>query len=95
MVTTHAPVWQLQEAKNRLSMVIDAVEAGEVQTITRHGKPVAVVVPIALWETTHPAPGPSLLDLLLPPEGARGEDLAAVLEELRRNESAPRPVALG
>ncbi len=36
--------WQLQEAKNRLSHVVDlAIEEGP-QTVTRHGKEVAVIV---------------------------------------------------
>lgn len=36
--------WQLQEAKNRFSEVVDlALEEGP-QTVTRHGKEVAVVV---------------------------------------------------
>jgi prevent-host-death family protein len=36
--------WQLQEAKNRLSEVVDlALEEGP-QTVTRHGKDVVVVV---------------------------------------------------
>ena len=41
--------WQLQEAKKRLSALIDAVEAGRDQIVTRHGNPVAVVVPYAAW----------------------------------------------
>lgn len=49
-VRIHQPAaWQLQEAKNRLSALIDAVEAGHEQIVTRHGEPVAVVVPYATW----------------------------------------------
>ena len=33
------------EAKNRLSALLDLVEAGEQVTITRNGKPVARLVP--------------------------------------------------
>lgn len=33
------------EAKNRLSELLDLVEAGEEVVITRHGKPVARMVP--------------------------------------------------
>jgi prevent-host-death family protein len=40
------PDWQLQTAKNRLSeLVDDAVNQGP-QTITRHGKPTAVVLSV-------------------------------------------------
>ncbi len=42
--------WQLQEAKNRLSEVVDlALEKGP-QTVTRHGKEVVVVVAKAEFE---------------------------------------------
>ena len=36
--------WQLQEAKNALSEVVNRALTEGVQTITRHGKPVVVVV---------------------------------------------------
>lgn len=36
--------WQLQEAKNRLSEVVNRALTDGAQTITRHGKPVVVVV---------------------------------------------------
>ena len=35
---------QLREAKATLSALVDAAENGEATTITRHGKPVAVLV---------------------------------------------------
>jgi prevent-host-death family protein len=38
---------QLREAKAKLSEVVKSAEAGETVTITRHGLPVAKVVPIA------------------------------------------------
>ena len=33
------------EAKNKLGMLLDRVEAGEEITITRHGKPITRLVP--------------------------------------------------
>jgi prevent-host-death family protein len=36
------------EAKTKLSELLDRVEAGETVTITRHGKPVAKLVPAGL-----------------------------------------------
>ena len=36
----------LREAKAHLSELIDRVEHGEVLTLTRHGKPVARIVPM-------------------------------------------------
>jgi len=38
------------EAKTKLSELLDKVEAGETVTITRHGKPVAKLVPAAIDE---------------------------------------------
>jgi prevent-host-death family protein len=37
-------VWQLQEAKSRLSELVDSAQHNGAQTITRHGQPVAVVL---------------------------------------------------
>lgn len=36
------------QAKNQLSQLLDQVEKGESVTITRHGRPVAVLAPVAL-----------------------------------------------
>jgi antitoxin Phd len=36
--------WAVQDAKNQLSQVIDLAQAEGPQTITRHGKPVVVVM---------------------------------------------------
>jgi len=52
MSTLHPPIWQLQEAKNRFSEVISAAEHDGPQTITRHGQPVALVVPVMSAETS-------------------------------------------
>jgi len=46
MNPSHPPIWQLHEAKNRLSEVIAAAEHDGPQTITRHGHPVVLVVPV-------------------------------------------------
>ena len=39
-------VWQVQEAKNRFSELIEAALAQGPQVVTRHGKPVVQIVPI-------------------------------------------------
>ena len=36
--------WQLQDAKNRFSAVVDAALTGEPQRVTRRGKPAVVVL---------------------------------------------------
>ncbi len=38
-----APTWSVQDAKNRFSAVVKAAQS-EPQTVTKHGKPAAVVV---------------------------------------------------
>lgn len=60
-------VWPLQEAKNKLSEVIDRASKGGPQIVTRHGKRVAVIVSArefdrlsgsgtSLWEYLRAAP---------------------------------------
>jgi prevent-host-death family protein len=55
----------LRDAKATLSAVIDAAERGEVTTITRHGKPAAVVVPVEEAKRLYPADRPSFAALLM------------------------------
>ncbi len=43
--------WQLQEAKNKLSELIDRALTEGPQVITRHGSEVAVVMPYAGYQT--------------------------------------------
>lgn len=50
-------VYTLAQAKTHLSAVIDAVLAGQETVITRHGKPVAKIVPF-----TEPATDLSIFD---------------------------------
>jgi prevent-host-death family protein len=38
-----------EEARNRLPELLDAAEHGETTIITRHGRPVAALVPIATY----------------------------------------------
>ncbi|MFT4256739.1 MAG: type II toxin-antitoxin system Phd/YefM family antitoxin [Pseudoxanthomonas sp.] len=59
--------WQVQEAKSRFSELLRAsVEEGP-QLVSHHGKPTAVVVPIAQWQRLHQQPR-NLKDFLLAPE---------------------------
>jgi antitoxin Phd len=39
--------WQIQEAKNRFSELVDLSLSEGPQIVTRHGKPVVQIVPIA------------------------------------------------
>ena len=66
--------WQVQSAKQRLSEVLRGAERGEPQFITRHGQPVAVVIDIDDYRSTHQdgtlvdylLAGPVIDDLELP-----------------------------
>jgi antitoxin Phd len=46
--------WQLQEAKNKFSEVVNLAVAGRPQVVTRHGKPVAVISSIEDYAKAHP-----------------------------------------
>ena len=81
--------WPLHDAKNRLSTVIDAARKGEAQLVTRHNRPVAVVLSIeeygrlkALDDRTVPSFAEQLL--ALPQDD----------EPFPRLELDPRPVGL-
>lgn len=77
--------WQLQEAKQRFSELIRAVEAEGPQVVTKHGREVAVVVDYASFERltwqgddfkAYLTGGPTIDDL----EIDRPADAAAVIE---------------
>ena len=60
--------WPLQDAKNRLSAVVDAAMAGEPQRVTRRGKPAVVVLATEEYERLRrleKSKAPSFADLLL------------------------------
>jgi prevent-host-death family protein len=51
--------WQLQDAKARFSEFIDKALNEGPQTVTRHGKPVAVLVSLDTWQRLE-SEGPTL-----------------------------------
>jgi len=55
---------QLREVKSSFSAVVDQAARGEPTVVTRHGKPVAVVLGYADWQALH-GTRPSFGDLLL------------------------------
>jgi antitoxin Phd len=65
---------QLREAKATLSAVVEAAENGEPTTITKHGRPAAVVVSHGEW-TKLKSRVPSFADLLLALPPLDPEDL--------------------
>ncbi|GLS30811.1 prevent-host-death family protein [Mesorhizobium albiziae] len=54
----------IREAKATLTALVDAAEGGDPITITRHGKPVAALVPISDADKLYPEK-PSLAEYLL------------------------------
>ncbi|MXX92679.1 MAG: type II toxin-antitoxin system prevent-host-death family antitoxin [Chloroflexi bacterium] len=60
--------WQLQDAKNRFSAVVNAALAGEPQQVTRRGEPVVVVVSVDEYERLRkgkPEDAPTFVEHLL------------------------------
>jgi prevent-host-death family protein len=76
--------WTIAAAKARLSEVVDRAQAGP-QTITRNGKPSAVIVSAEEWARKTVRKG-TLAEFLL---ASRGADL-----DLERQRDAPRDVML-
>lgn len=56
---------QVRDAKARFSALIEAAERGQPTTITRHGRPAAVLVSVEDARRLYPADRPSFADLLL------------------------------
>jgi prevent-host-death family protein len=70
----------LAHAKAHLSELLNAVESGAEVVITRHGRPVARVLPAATIKQTLPLQRLAELRRQVP---ARGNSSAALLRELR------------
>ena len=60
MLTT---TWQLQDAKNRFSEVVERAMKDGPQTVTRHGKPAVIIISAADYEKSQ-ASRKSLIELL-------------------------------
>jgi antitoxin Phd len=56
--------WQLQEAKAKLSEVIETAKKDGPQIITQRGIKSAVVLPFDEWESTQQPKGQTLLEIL-------------------------------
>ncbi len=61
---------QVRSAKARFSQLVAAAERGEPTTITRHGQPAAVIVPVAMAKRLYPDQQRSFADVLLDYPGA-------------------------
>ncbi len=76
------------EAKNKLSHLLDLVEAGEEVTITRNGKPVAQLVAPVQMRDIEKAKAAAVRILLmresLPADTLKGTSIKELIEEGRR-----------
>jgi prevent-host-death family protein len=86
--------WQVQEAKQRFSEVLRAVESDGPQTITRHGKEIAVVVGVDEYRRLT-GPKPDFKEFLMGPP--HDDEIAAVLDEVvaERRLDRPREIDFG
>jgi len=74
---------QIREAKAKFSALIEAAEQGRPTTITRHGKPAAVLVPVEDALRLYAQDTPSFADLLLAfPGGMEFERNATPLRDI-------------
>ena len=82
--------WQLQHAKNPLSEVVDLALAEGPQTVTRHGKDVAVIVAKTEFDRRRRSRGPrgTMLSFL------RGLSFRAARLDLERSPDVDRDVEL-
>lgn len=81
--------WQVQEAKSRLSEVIEQARTHGPQMITKHGKPAVVVLSCEAYETLkRKKPAPNLIDFLLN-SGPKFDDF-----EIERDKDTGREVHL-
>lgn len=55
--------WQLQEAKNHFSEMVERAIKDGAQTVTKHGKPAVMVISVEDYQKSV-APRKSLIDLL-------------------------------
>ena len=86
--------WQIQEAKNNFSEVVAQACSAGAQTITKHGKPVAVVVAIGEFRSLKPKPAkkkPKLLDVL---RRCPAPEIFAHLANSRKQPDYGRTIAL-
>ena len=79
--------WQLQEAKNQFSTVVERALTDGYQVVTRHGRPAVVVMSMEEFRRLNPR-RQSLVDFL-------ADSPLRALEELpKRRRDAPRKVSL-
>ncbi len=57
--------WQIQNAKNRFSELVEKAAKGEPQLVTKNNKPIVYVIDVATYEKKVKGTGPSKKAVLL------------------------------
>ena len=86
--------WQIQEAKNHFSEVVAQASSQGVQTITKHGKPVAVVLAINEFQSLKRTPAKkkkSLVELL---RSCPAPEVFQHISKIRKHRDYGRTIAL-
>lgn len=89
--------WQVQEAKQRFSEVLRAVEQGGPQIITRHGQEIAVIIDMAEYRRLTGPRRDFVEHLMAFPklDMAPGEPDVFAEIEAERKQDFPRDIDLG
>ncbi|KMO41955.1 prevent-host-death protein [Methylobacterium variabile] len=77
---------QVREAKAGFSALVEAAERGEPTTITRHGRPAAVIVPVEVARRLYPDDKPNFADFLMA--------LPTDLDDVERDRTPTRSIDL-
>jgi antitoxin Phd len=80
-------VWQLQEAKNRFSSIVDKAQHEGPQIVTKHGKESVVVISVEDYQKMK-KPKTSLVKFL------KESPLAGIPLDLKRDKTLPRDLEL-
>ncbi len=84
MIENH---WQLQDAKNKFSKLVDKVQQAGPQVVTRHGKEAVVVISVAEYKKLI-KPKKKLVNFF------QSSPLAKVELDLERRKDLPRNIEL-
>ena len=75
---------QVRDAETGFSALVEAAERGEPTTITRHGRPAAVIVPVEVARRLYADDTPNFTDFLMTFPG--------IPDDIERDRTPMRPV---
>lgn len=86
--------WQIQEAKNHFSEVVAQASSLGVQTITKHGKPVAVVLAINEFQSLKRGPAKKKKSLVEVLRSCPAPEVFQQMAKSRKRRDYGRTIAL-